>query len=71
MMADFAEIDIYIKPDGTAEMEGVGFVGEECIAAMKDYQDALGVTVRDTPKPELAQRAPARRAPPRQIRRNK
>jgi hypothetical protein len=37
-------VEIIIKPDGKVVMEGMGFEGPACEAAMRKLQDALGQT---------------------------
>ena len=53
-------IEFTLKPGGEVVIEPKGFVGKACLAATKPYEDALGGrALSDTPKPEMAQVAPA------------
>lgn len=45
----------YNKKSGTTKVEGDGFVGGECITAIDQLQNILGMqTVSEEPKEELA-----------------
>jgi len=48
-------IEIEIAPDGSVEIDAVGFKGADCEKATKAYEDALGGKVTATRKPEFYQ----------------
>jgi len=50
-------IEITVNPDGSVEIDAVGFKGAECEKATKAYEEALGGKVTSTRKPEFFQAA--------------
>jgi len=44
-----AVIKIKVKEDGTIEMKGEGFYGQECIQPMHDLASDLGMILEDRP----------------------
>lgn len=49
------EIIVTVKPDGTVQVEAVGYIGRECLNATKPFEDALGVISNRKPKPVMLQ----------------
>lgn len=47
------QIKIRIKPNGSTEIEAVGFTGVECTTATQPYESALGTHDKRTIKPEM------------------
>lgn len=57
------EITIDIGADGRVQVEGHGFVGDECKQLTKDLEEELGVVEQVVEKPEMhATRSRARTA---------
>lgn len=46
------EIIVTIKPDGSIQVEAVGYKGESCKDATKAIEKALGIVSKETLKPE-------------------
>lgn len=54
------EIVIVVKPDGSVEVDAVGFSGSECLEATMPYEKVLGTVSSRKKKPEfLAERGAA------------
>lgn len=47
------ELLIKIKPDGSIEIDAVGYSGNSCLEASKPYEKDLGVTLSREKKPEI------------------
>lgn len=47
------KIVISCMPDGTAKLEGFGFAGTECNAAMKGFEQAMGKSTSRGIKPDM------------------
>lgn len=47
------EVQVTIRPDGTVEVDAVGFTGTKCLEATKFYEKALGAVVERKKKPEM------------------
>lgn len=50
-------IEVTISPKGEVVIDAKGFTGNECIAATKPIEDALGTATKRQPKPEMHTRA--------------
>jgi len=50
-------ITLLIDPTGKVTIEGAGFVGKECDAKMKAFEDAIGKVETRTDLPEYHQQA--------------
>ncbi len=51
-----SELHITIKPDGSVEIDAVGYSGTNCLEASRPYEKALGATVSTVSrkkKPEI------------------
>jgi len=48
-------IEILVRPDGTLNIDAVGFKGADCEEATKFFETALGVTLQKRHKPEYHQ----------------
>ena len=46
------KLEIVIRPDGTVEIDAVGFKGNACEAATKPLREALGGVENENRKPE-------------------
>jgi hypothetical protein len=47
------KIVISCFPDGTSKLDGQGFAGTECNAAMKDFETQMGKAVSRGIKPDM------------------
>jgi hypothetical protein len=54
-MSEEKIIEIRISPDGKITVEGLGFQGDECDAALDPYLKALGAARETRRKPEYFQ----------------
>jgi hypothetical protein len=52
-MATKKKIVISCKPDGSVKLEGAGFSGTECNAAMKGFEQAMGKPTGRGIKPDM------------------
>ena len=50
-------VEVCVAPDGSIQIDAVGFKGTDCEAATKFLEDALGVAGQRQRKPEYHQRA--------------
>jgi hypothetical protein len=55
------QINVDIAPDGSVEIDAVGFSGPDCEQATRFLEEALGTAVSKTRKPEYRRRAALRR----------
>lgn len=48
----FKEIELTFNPDGTVEIDQIGWEGQACDGAIKDLIEKLGIEKEVTKKPE-------------------
>lgn len=48
-----AELVFTIKPDGSVEIDAVGFSGTSCLEVSRPYEKSLGAVVSRKKKPEI------------------
>lgn len=48
-------VEVSFDDDGNATIETAGFKGRECLIVTQPLKDALGVSVKMCPKPEMTQ----------------
>jgi len=47
------ELHITVKPDGTVEIDAVGYTGTKCLEASQGYEKVLGTVISQKKKPEI------------------
>jgi hypothetical protein len=48
-----SELHIIVKPDGTVEVDAVGYSGTKCLEDTRGYEKDLGAVINRKKKPEI------------------
>jgi hypothetical protein len=48
-----SELHIIVKPDGTVEIDAIGYSGTKCLEVTQGYEKDLGAIINRKKKPEI------------------